>query len=85
MVHMASITIRNLDDDLKARLRIRAAHRKRSMEDEVRHILRAALAEKSGERLNLGEAIQQRFQAVGGVRLKLATREAIRPPPKVGS
>jgi phosphopantothenoylcysteine decarboxylase / phosphopantothenate---cysteine ligase len=39
---MASITIRQLDDDLKQRLRLRAASHGRSMEDEVRTILRAA-------------------------------------------
>jgi hypothetical protein len=35
-VAMASITIRNLDDALKRKLRLRAAHRNRSMEDEAR-------------------------------------------------
>lgn len=39
---MASITIRNLDDRLKARLHLRAAHHSRSMEDEARDILRTA-------------------------------------------
>jgi len=42
---MASITIRNLDEQTKSRLRVRAAHHKRSMEEEARHILRASLAE----------------------------------------
>ena len=37
---MASLTIRNLEDDLKLRLRIRAAQHGRSMEEEVRDILR---------------------------------------------
>jgi plasmid stability protein len=40
---VASITIRNLDEDLKARLRVQAAQRGRSMEDEAREILRSAL------------------------------------------
>jgi phosphopantothenoylcysteine decarboxylase / phosphopantothenate---cysteine ligase len=39
---MASITIRQLDDDLKRRLRLRAARNGRSMEDEARTILRNA-------------------------------------------
>ena len=39
---MASITIRNLDESVKARLRIRAAQHGRSMEEEARHILRDA-------------------------------------------
>jgi phosphopantothenoylcysteine decarboxylase/phosphopantothenate--cysteine ligase len=47
---MASITIRQLDDDLKRRLRLRAARNGRSMEDEVRTILRgAAVADRSAE------------------------------------
>jgi len=47
---MASITIRNLDDDLKAQLRVVAASHGRSMEEEARTILRLALSrqEKSG-------------------------------------
>ncbi|HJU16725.1 MAG TPA: plasmid stabilization protein [Stellaceae bacterium] len=40
---MASITIRNLEDGLKTRLRIRAAEHGRSMEEEARSILREAL------------------------------------------
>ena len=41
---MASITIRQLDDELKQRLRLRAARHGRSMEDEARTILREAAA-----------------------------------------
>jgi phosphopantothenoylcysteine decarboxylase/phosphopantothenate--cysteine ligase len=41
---MASITIRQLDESLKQQLRLRAASHGRSMEDEVRTILRAAAA-----------------------------------------
>src|SRR5215207_9896615 len=37
---MASLTIRNIDDALKTRLRIRAAERGHSMEAEARRILR---------------------------------------------
>ena len=40
---MASITIHNLDDDVKTHLRIRAAGRGRSMEEEARTILRDAV------------------------------------------
>lgn len=42
---MASLIVRNLDEALKTRLRVRAAYHGRSMEEEVRRILRAALAE----------------------------------------
>lgn len=48
---MASITIRQLDEALKKRLRLRAAKSGRSVEDEVRTILRAAAAESGLEAL----------------------------------
>jgi plasmid stability protein len=63
---MASITIRNLDDDLKRRLRVRAAENGRSMEEEVREILRQAVGMPSAQR-NLGQSIHARFAALGGV------------------
>ncbi len=81
---MASITIRNLDEQTKARLRIRAAHRKRSMEDEARNILRSALAEEQSAGSNLAEAIQRRFRPLGGVELVLPAREPMRDPPDPG-
>ena len=40
---MASLTVRQLDDRLKKRLRLRAARAGRSMEDEIRTILRDAV------------------------------------------
>lgn len=45
---MASITIRNLEEELKQQLRVRAAENGRSMEAEAREILRAALHETAG-------------------------------------
>ena len=63
---MAAITIRNLDDALKARLRMRAASRNRSMEEEARAILREAL--QADER-GLGSLIHERFMEAGGVEL----------------
>src|SRR5262249_8689085 len=48
-VPMASITIRQLDDDLKRRLRLRAARNGRSMEDEARTILRNAASIEDGK------------------------------------
>ena len=72
---MASITIRKLDEQTKTRLRVRAAHRQRSMEDEARNILRVALAEEDSTPRNLAEAIRQRFRPLGGVDLRLPVRE----------
>ncbi|MGE0210151.1 MAG: plasmid stabilization protein [Parvibaculaceae bacterium] len=78
---MASITIRNLDDQVKRRLRIRAAENGRSMEEEVREILsRAAGAPEPGEK-GLGTLIHERFARLGGVELELPIREPIREPP----
>ena len=81
---MASITIRNLDAHTKARLRVRAAHRQRSMEEEARNILRTALAEDDSAPRDLGAAIGARFRPLGGVELALPAREPTREPPAVG-
>jgi plasmid stability protein len=78
---MASITIRRLDDAVKARLRIRAARHGRSMEEEARQVLSAALAEEPKGTLNLAESIRRRIQPLGGVDLELPVREPIRRPP----
>ncbi|HTC87280.1 MAG TPA: hypothetical protein VK686_03210 [Bryobacteraceae bacterium] len=78
---MASITIRRLDDAVKARLRIRAARHGRSMEEEARQVLSAALAEEPKRALNLAESIRRRIKPLGGVDLELPVREPIRNPP----
>ena len=71
---MASITIRNLDDDVKARLRIAAARHGVSMEEEVRRILRRTLvAEDSSQQL--GTRIHERFAALGRFEIGAAVRE----------
>ena len=79
-VAMASITIRNLDDDVKTRLRVRAAEHHRSMEEEARLILREAVQQKRTPR-NLADAIRTRIAPLGGVDLKLPIREPVREPP----
>ena len=78
---MASITIRNLDDDVKTRLRIRAAGHGRSMEEEARQILREAVDRKAGPE-NLATAIRARFAPFGGVELEIPPRETMREPPR---
>ena len=78
---MASLTIRNLDDPIKARLRIQAAVHGRSMEEEARTILRVALTAEPAPPGNLAEAIQARFARYGGVELEPLPREPIREPP----
>lgn len=66
------LTIRDVDDELKAKLRVRAAQNGRSMEAEVRDILSAALAEDDTP---LGTAIARRFADIGGVELELPDRK----------
>src|SRR5215469_2350978 len=53
---MASLTVRQLDEKLKTLLRLRAARNRRSMEDEVRVILRQAAEATGHEALDLIEA-----------------------------
>ena len=79
---MASITIRNLEDDLKRRLRVRAAEHGRSMEEEARDILRQAVGEAAAPR-NLAAAIRARVAPFGGAELELPAREPIREPPRL--
>ena len=75
---MATMTIRNLDDQLKQRLRVRAATHGRSMEDEARDILRTALATQPSAP-SLIEAIRARLDPLGSIELDIPAREAIRP------
>lgn len=55
---MASITIRNLDESVKTALRKRAAANSRSMEEEARHLLKAALLRDRFDHLPLGQRLQ---------------------------
>ena len=77
---MASITIRNLDDDVKRRLRVRAAEHGRSMEEEARDILRQVVGQPIAPK-NLGQAIHARFMAVGGIDLPPTKRSPMRTTP----
>jgi len=78
---MASITIRNLDDSLKSRLRIQAAVHGRSMEDEARDILRSALNQEPQGPKSLGTAINELFKPFGGFDMPEVPREPMREPP----
>lgn len=77
---MASMTIRNLDDSLKTRLRIRAAAHGRSMEDEARNILKVALSIEPASGRSLVDAIRAHVAPLGGIELTLPEREAMREP-----
>ena len=78
---MASITIRNLDETVKRKLRLRAAQHNRSMEDEARDILRTSLAQEPARSGNLVDAIRRRVEPLGGVELQLPPRGPVREPP----
>ena len=80
---MASITVRNLDDDLKRRLRIRATENGRSMEQEARDILRSALEQEPSANGDLAGAIRPRYAPLGGVELDFPPREPLREPPQL--
>ena len=69
---MASITIRNLDDDIKQRLRVRAAEHGRSMEEEARDILRRVMSDTATPR-DLAASIRARV-ALGGTSRPRAPR-----------
>lgn len=78
---MGSITIRNLDDSLKSRLRVQAAVHGRSMEDEARDILRSVLNQEPQGPRNLGTAINDLFKPFGGFDMPEVPREPLREPP----
>ena len=78
---MANITIRNLDDDVKTRLRIRAAEHNRSMEEEVRIILRDAVYDRKTGPRDLAKFTRECFSPFGGVELELPPRGPMREPP----
>jgi len=81
---MATITIRQLDEKTKSRLRVRAAHHGRSMEEEAREILRSALTFPAPVKGNLAESIARRFGALGGFDFELSRRDAMRRAPGFG-
>lgn len=62
---MAQFVVRNLEDDVKARLKKRAERNRRSMEEEVRHILRNAVKADKRRPAPLGSRIAARFRASG--------------------
>lgn len=80
---MASITIRNLEETTKRKLKIRAATHGRSMEQEAREILKDALHKGSGRPetgADLTEAIRRRFAPLGGVELEPYPDEPVGDP-----
>ncbi len=76
---MASLTIRNLDDQLKTLLRMQAARHGCSMEQEARDILRRAVEERPAG-VGFAQNIQRRFAELGADDLPIPQRQAARLP-----
>src|SRR6266702_1483611 len=82
---MATLTIRNIDPEVQKRVRVRAAENGRSMEAELRQIIKDAVGnapdatQETGR--DLAEAIRRRFAPYGGVELDIPPREVGREPP----
>ncbi|MCM3885217.1 Arc family DNA-binding protein [Frankia sp. R82] len=70
---MAAVSIRDLDDRVRERLRVRAAQHGRSMEAEIRAILTEAVGEPE-DAPGLAQALLSRFGVLGGVDLELPAR-----------
>ncbi len=81
---MAAVSVRDLDDHVKERLRIRAAENGRSMEAEIRAILNAAVQEPA-RASGLGEALLSVFGELGGVDLDLPARTELPRAPEISS
>jgi plasmid stability protein len=82
---MASLTIRNLEESLKQRLRVRAAEQGRSMEEEARVLLREALgAAPKSPPPHLVDLARSLFGPRHGVDLPLPERRPPRPAPDFG-
>lgn len=76
---MAQLVVRNLEESVKARIQRRAKRNGRSMEDEVRCILRVASIEKPQPR-KLGTEIVELFSGRGlSLEIPERSRELPRP------
>jgi antitoxin FitA len=77
---MGSILIRQLDDETKSKLRLRAARNGHSMEQEARDILQNSLASESASGLHLVDAIRRRIEPLGGIDLPVIPRDPAPEP-----
>ncbi len=78
-----AVTVRGLTPELKARLRVRAAHNGRSMEAEARAILEADLSAPDDETTDLGAFARGLIAPIGGIDLELPSRGPPRQPPEL--
>ena len=81
---MAQLVVRAVEDHVKEKLKRRAARHKRSMEEEVRAILRSAVAKEENPEYGLGTEIANRFAKIG-TGLKIPELRGFKfKPPKFG-
>ena len=78
---MASITIRNIDDKAKARLRVRAGEHHPLVAKKVRTILREAVSDGRAGPCDLAKFTHKCFVRLGGVNLELPPCGPMREPP----
>lgn len=78
---MASITIYDVEEPLKARLETRAARNGWSMEEEAKRILQGALAADASEE-TLAAAVRRWVDPIGGIDLPEVSRKSTREPPR---
>jgi antitoxin FitA len=85
-ISMATLTVRSLDEVTKTQLRLQAARHRRSMEEEVRTILRDSLSwgALKPDGPGLGQRIHAHFAALGGVELELPERSSQPQPAEFG-
>lgn len=76
---MAALTIRNIDDEVKNRLRLQAAQHGCSMEQEVREILLRAVSPKRNQ-ASFAQKIQKHFAGLGVETLPIPKRKMARTP-----
>ena len=81
---MPTLTIRNVDPELREQLRVRAARHGRSMEAELREILQETLTEPElPAEPHLYDRIRARFAPLGGADdIELPPRELVGEPPR---
>ncbi len=79
---MPTLVIRNVEQSLHARLKAQAAAHNRSMEEEVRVLLRQGLDASPREMpQNFGQAMRAIFEPLGGFEFPETGRDVPRDPP----
>ncbi|MCF4967819.1 FitA-like ribbon-helix-helix domain-containing protein [Nostoc sp. CMAA1605] len=82
---MNSVTISNLDENIKNILQQQAEKNGRSVEAEIKEILRIALTENQQHPINIVTMLEKRFAHLGEFEISEIQREAIRPIPNFES